>query len=342
MAHCHHDHLYDHKYDDHATAAYNHQYNYYEHNHVLYDYHDNYDHHSSADHYDKYYHHYNTAAPSNYYYTPTTHHNDHFHNDYYKAPHNYHKTSSNHDYHDNYHYNAIHTPSMISCLCPTFARVPLLEEAIESFLRQDYKGEKELIICNDCDKQTLEFNHPEVRVFNVKDRFKTIGEKRNYTASLAKGEILLTWGDDDIHLPGRITRMVNALQGDMVLEGHHYCLNGHLAKNRFPTCGAHAVRAEFYWSLGGLPELTMGEDVGFNNLAYERMGSIPDCREEPQFLYRWSSGRPHLSWGDEHYGKMGQSVDQLISDGQEPSGVYRLNPHWKQDYVEFSKTAISK
>ena len=34
----------------------------------------------------------------------------------------------------------------VSCICPTFARVYLLEEAIESFLRQDYKGEKELII----------------------------------------------------------------------------------------------------------------------------------------------------------------------------------------------------
>jgi len=37
----------------------------------------------------------------------------------------------------------------VSCQCITYDRVELLEEAIESFLRQDYKGEKELVILND-------------------------------------------------------------------------------------------------------------------------------------------------------------------------------------------------
>src|SRR5690349_243347 len=46
----------------------------------------------------------------------------------------------------------------VSCICATYNRPPhfqwLLEEAIESFLRQDY-AEKELIVLNDCPEQEL-------------------------------------------------------------------------------------------------------------------------------------------------------------------------------------------
>ena len=34
----------------------------------------------------------------------------------------------------------------VSCICPTYARPDLLEEAIQSFLLQDYPGPKELIV----------------------------------------------------------------------------------------------------------------------------------------------------------------------------------------------------
>jgi len=55
----------------------------------------------------------------------------------------------------------------ISCWCPTFAREELLEEAIYSFLIQDYLGEKELVILNDYEKQELVFDYPEIRIFNI-------------------------------------------------------------------------------------------------------------------------------------------------------------------------------
>ena len=47
---------------------------------------------------------------------------------------------------------------MISCLMPTYNRIPgrqfLIDEALESFLLQDYE-DKELIICNDTPGQKL-------------------------------------------------------------------------------------------------------------------------------------------------------------------------------------------
>ncbi len=232
----------------------------------------------------------------------------------------------------------------VSCLCPTFGRVHLLEEAVESFLRQNYAGERELVICNDCDRQILSFDHPEVMIHNIPDRFKTIGAKRNHTASLATGDLLMTWGDDDIHLPSRISRMVQAMEdGAIMLEGSHYCLNGAITKHHYSTAGAHLVKAPFFWQMGGLAEINLGEDIDFNLRVEGVIGSkIPACKSEPEFVYRWASGRAHISWGATHYDKMGIAIHDLIAKGHEPQGHYHLNPHWKQDYVELVKTAILK
>ena len=56
----------------------------------------------------------------------------------------------------------------VSCYCPTYGRTSSLEEAIYRFLNQDYDGEKELIILNDLQDQTLFFDHPEVKIINSK------------------------------------------------------------------------------------------------------------------------------------------------------------------------------
>ena len=94
---------------------------------------------------------------------------------------------------------------MISCYCITYDRTELLEETIESFHRQDYKEEKELVILNDCAEQILEYNHPEVHIINTPKRFRTIGEKRNACIAMCSGDVIFPWDDDDISLPWRIS-----------------------------------------------------------------------------------------------------------------------------------------
>lgn len=236
----------------------------------------------------------------------------------------------------------------VSCLCPTFARAYLLEEAVESFLRQDYEGPKELVIFNDFDQQVLEFDHPEVRVTNTSERCPSLGAKRNLTASLATGDLLLTWGDDDIHLPGRISRMVSALQGgSYLLEGWHYCyLGGAMRLNRFATAGAHIITKELYESLGGVPETNSGEDVSFHGRIKQTLGTVSMCEDDPQFIYRWDSGRPHisavaqqLSDSEDCYARMLQLAQGAVNSGREPRGEYRLIPHLTQDWETLARQA---
>src|SRR4051812_36406312 len=99
----------------------------------------------------------------------------------------------------------------VSAICLTYGRVSILEEAIHSFLLQDYHGPKELLVLNDLASQTLRFEHPDVRVINLPLRFRTVGEKMNAAAALCSHDILFVWDDDDIYLPNRISFSIQKL-----------------------------------------------------------------------------------------------------------------------------------
>ena len=236
----------------------------------------------------------------------------------------------------------------VSCICPTFARAYLLEEAIESFHRQDYPGEKELIICNDFVDQELVYDHPEVKMINLSERALNLGSKRNLAYSYATGDVFLTWGDDDIHLPSRISRMIKAmsdLKSEFVFEGSYYILyGGKLSFEKGKTSGAHIISKKLFYDAGKIPEINSGEDQVFNAMVKKYLKIItplPVCQTPPQFLYRFSTGRAHISqFGEDKANKKSgyelflEQAKQYIKQGKEPSGRYELKPHWSKDWVE--------
>lgn len=242
----------------------------------------------------------------------------------------------------------------VSCICPTFSRAYLLEEAIESFHRQDYEGEKELIICNDFPEQHFIYNHPNVKVVNLENRCPSLGNKRNITYGHATGDLFLTWGDDDIHLPKRISRMVNSLMeknSQFSLEGPYIILYGGKI-SYVPTlvCGPHIISKKLFYDVGGIPERNSGEDQDFNSKIrrYLNIKTLDVCENtDAQFYYRFTSPRPHISqYGFDKEGKKSgydiilERAIEYIKSGAEPKGVYELNPHWKKDYVEEIEKAL--
>jgi len=231
--------------------------------------------------------------------------------------------------------------------------VHLLEEAIYSFLLQDYHGSKELIILNDFTAQELHYEADDVHVFNAAARLPTLGDKRNATARLATGELLLTWGDDDIHLPHRISRMVRAMQSfqsPIVREGCYYCIYaGKITLERGSTTGANIVEKDSFWECGAIPSVNCGEDRDFNERikAFFGMKQIPVASESPAFVYRFSgTQRTHISsLGDDLLGKksgyeiMLEHANKLVSEGKEPSGAVILKPTWRADYIKLTAPA---
>lgn len=238
----------------------------------------------------------------------------------------------------------------VSCICPTFARAYLLEEAVYSFLQQDYTDDHELIICNDMPQQTIVFDHPNIKVINLDSRCASLGEKRNISATHATGDMLLTWGDDDIHLPHRISRMVRSYTKQkchhIIREGPFFCLSGkELRHEIWSPAGACMINKESYWNCGGIPLINTGEDQAMLRRMqdYFKLPSLAQSDENPAFIYRWSgSNRHHISGLDKKTGwqLMEEQAVDLIKKGQEPSGKYTLVPKWQHDYQAMVNSGI--
>ncbi len=236
-------------------------------------------------------------------------------------------------------------PPPVSCICPTFGRVDLVEEALHAFLLQDYPGPKELIILNDYDRQTLVFDHPEVRVINVPGRSHSVGEKYKAAVALASHDLIAVWHDDDISLPHRLSYAVahyRARHGFFKADRAWYWNEGQVSgpeANVFHggSCWSRALFLE----AGGYPHLDNGYDLGFELRCDEaRPGATAAHRvntEDIYYLYRWTgTGSYHLS----AFGSTGQEAAQVVAQvrrqaeqGQIRLGAIRLEPHWQSDYV---------
>jgi glycosyltransferase involved in cell wall biosynthesis len=231
----------------------------------------------------------------------------------------------------------------VSCLCLTYGRPALLEEAVESFLRQRWRGPKELLVVNDHPEQELLCDHPEVRVFNFGWRLPNLGSKRNLSVALARYDNLLLWDDDDIHLPWRIEETMRAL------PARHYfkCpevwrmkgaeLEGRVWEGELFYHGACAYTKRLFEESGGYRGFNGGEDQDFEVRLRQDPALGPFCRVTrlpPRRLYyvrRWNHGSYHASGC--------AALHRVAEAGRK---VYRLRPHWKMDYCKVVRRGIRR
>ena len=244
-------------------------------------------------------------------------------------------------------------PPPVSCICPTYGRVELLEEAIHSFLQQDYPGEKELIVLNDYDCQTLEFDHPEVRIVNLSKRLHSVGEKYKAAAALASHDLIFVWHDDDIYLPHRLSYSVaHCNEGTSFFKADKawYWNNGELSgpeQNHFH--GGSCWRRGLYNKVHGYSHIGNGYDVEFEQRCWA--AAAGEMRVEPiqpadiYYIYRWNGTNSyHFSGigadGQEHQ-KVAAYVEKKAASGQIPEGRVQLQPRWKSDYGALVQTRLS-
>lgn len=227
---------------------------------------------------------------------------------------------------------------MLSSLCPVYnaaAQLWLLEEAVESFLRQDYTGSRELIILNDTPGQELTCSAPSVYVVNTSRRFRTLGEKRNALVAMSSGYILLPWDWDDISLPNRLS------QANVALDCHDYfkpcknlfLYNGVVARadsGYGHNCSAYTRSAHV--GVGGYP-CTNYDDAEMDDLLRSEVHTL--YGGDYSYIYRWGVSNCHFSGHrdlDQHYAIVGKQTVR--------SGTFDIRPHWKQDYAALSRAAI--
>jgi len=245
----------------------------------------------------------------------------------------------------------------VSCMCLTFARPQeLIEEAVYSFLMQDYPGEKELLLLNDFEGHRIVFDHPGVTVVNVPARFRTVGEKRNAAAALCRFDLLAVWDDDDIYLPHRLSfsvrhfeerkRFFKAPQAFFLDDG---VLSGPVG-NLFH--GASMWRRSLFDEAGGYAHMGSGQDrdleARFQRLVGADLEHARIAPGEVYYIYRWrGTGSYHLSgFGPDGEGKSGsqkvmEAVERDLSGGKLRTGELALKPHWKIDYTRLVREYLA-
>lgn len=250
----------------------------------------------------------------------------------------------------------VNQPS-ISCIMPTYNRVSsgldgpacsLVEEAVESFLRQDYRN-SELIILNDTPNQVLFYDPPDprIRIYNFSKRFKTLGDKCNYGISLARGQYVTRWDDDDISLPHRLSSCASRLQKCRIkvlqVGGYWWLDQGRYS----PHEGLYGFQQDLYDSSVatkiGYESRSNGEDQTMRHRCVAAVRHHEFIKYFPtlmamHYIYRWSdTGAVHLSSSEADtevkYRQIGAMPIQAVN--------YSLVPHWKKHYEDIVRCQLS-
>jgi len=250
----------------------------------------------------------------------------------------------------------------VSCQCLTYARTDLLDEAVESFLRQDYPGEKELVILNDYDQLEIRSDIPNVKVINLPYRMRTIGEKRNACVAMCDGDIIFPWDDDDIHLPHRISYSIEHM------TNHHYYKpdkswvwdNGVIRYKTLVAPSMGAWSKTFFDDVRGYPPINCGEDQAIENafhsmdaktlrrienkdeLGFSPRRAVQDIPVKDIFyIYRFNGTKSyHLScwgWNDIGFQKAAEFASKYKIEG-----IHEISPHWSQDFIQMTEESVSE
>jgi glycosyltransferase involved in cell wall biosynthesis len=234
----------------------------------------------------------------------------------------------------------------ISCKCITYGRVEFLEESLHSFLLQDYPGKKEMVIVNDYPLQQLEFDHPDVRIINLDKTFDTIGEKENFAVKECKADIIAVWDDDDLALPNHLRNIAKYfVPGSDLLHWHRgmFINMPHISAITGLGNSGIVYSRKIWEKIGGHPLENAGYDATFvHNIRLQPGANIvlaEPSYEEVSWGYVWGGRGYHMSgMGTDTpdrpnvIKRHSDHVEALRKQGLIPTGVVKLNPHWKHDY----------
>ncbi len=246
---------------------------------------------------------------------------------------------------------------MLSCKMITYGRVEYLEESLQSFLNQDYDGEKELVIVNDYPEQKLIFDHPDVRIINLDYTFPTIGDKENFAVSQCKGDTIIVWDDDDLALPNHLKNIDKYfVEGTALMHwqrGIFFNVPDIQAITSLGNSGIVYSR-EAWEGVGKHPLENAGYDMTFVISIKENfpekvvLASPPD--DEVSWFYVWGGRGYHMSGmgSDNDDSKPSvivrhfEHIESLRMQGKIPTGDVYLNPNWKYDYSQLLKDFLNK
>jgi glycosyltransferase involved in cell wall biosynthesis len=189
---------------------------------------------------------------------------------------------------------------LVSCVMPTYGRPAFALQSVEYFLRQDYP-ERELLILDDGAEGLLSRLPADDRIRYVRLPRLPIGSKRNIGCSLAAGEIVAQWDDDDWYGPQRLSAQISPLlegraditgiRGTVVFDLRSWqawsCTPRlHRLMYRHDVHGGTLVFFRRCWeTLARYPDRSLAEDARFLTRVKRAGGRLCPVEDERHFVY---------------------------------------------------------
>lgn len=193
------------------------------------------------------------------------------------------------------------SPPMVSCVMPTRGRPEFAVQAVRYFLRQDYPV-AELVIVEDGPAELARLLPQDPRIRIVSSRgSRSIGALRNHGTSVARGEFVAHWDDDDWYAPQRLSRQVaplvagsadvTALRGSAMLDvedGVAWQLSDDLHRRMFVRDvhgGTLVFRRRLWDRFGHYPDISLAEDARFLDQVVRRGARLEPISADGLFVY---------------------------------------------------------
>ena len=220
---------------------------------------------------------------------------------------------------------------MLSILTLTYQRHELLEEAMQSFLLQ-LQDDTEMVIINDSASVRYSFDHPNVKIYNCKNRFTSIGKKLEWGFTKCSGDWIYRLDDDDLLSPYALQLNKKYREDypdkDILRDDKHYYFENNVYKGISGAINTgNCYNKKYIQRVGSFVDESIGEDdwLTFKNKANVHTERSDKC----SMIYRWGMGTYHISG-------MGQlpkdQIYKITDRSNSEKGVIRLNPHFKEDY----------
>jgi len=235
----------------------------------------------------------------------------------------------------------------IACLCCTYKRPKPLAESIECFLRQEYpEDKKELVIVDDAGQYAPDICDAweNIKLITTKERYLTLGDKRNASAQFASSdvEVFAIWDDDDIYLPWHLKQIAEVImKGAEWSKPKFVWIDKRKFLNLKKTNGLfHAswgITKEAFYKVGGYPSMQSGQDQALGRRLKNHNIKAESPTGIPTFIYRWCTcpGVKHFSALNRQTGY--ESLGKLKSPF-----INEIKPFWSKDWTEMAIKAAKK
>lgn len=190
---------------------------------------------------------------------------------------------------------------LVSCVMPTYNRRRFVPRAIQFFLSQDYPS-CELVIVDDGTDPVEDLVPEDNRItyYRLSKRI-SVGAKRNIGCSMAKGQIVILWDDDDWHGNHRVSHQVKPIiQKTSEITALKNTLFFSTSDHQFWSCkpdlferlfifgvlGGTAAFRKKIWSDGlRFPDYSLAEEAAFIKEAVLNGSRLEKLDNDGTFIY---------------------------------------------------------